>query len=71
MSIVIKYRVFFFIHTQEWASCEPILGLLRPQKASMGSQDWAQITFREEINSNGYNNESARWSAKKNKSKIW
>ena len=40
------YRVFFFILTQEWASCETILGLLRPQMASMGFQDWAQITFR-------------------------
>ena len=40
------YRVFFFILTQEWASCDPNLGLLRPQLASMGFQDWAQITFR-------------------------
>ena len=43
---VVMYRVFFFILTQEWVSFEPILGLLRPQKASMSTQDWAQITFR-------------------------
>ena len=40
------YRVFFGKRTQEWACCELILGLLRPQKASMGSKDLAQITFR-------------------------
>ena len=30
----------------------------------MGSQDWAQITFKLEIHSNGYINESGKWSAK-------
>ena len=34
--------------TQECSYYELILGLLRSQKASMGSQDQAQITFRYE-----------------------
>ena len=42
-----------------------ILLLWRFPKASLGSQDWAQITFREEINSNGLKNESVKWSAKR------
>ena len=42
------YRVFPAKRTQERGCYELILGLLRSQMTSMGSQDQAQITFRYE-----------------------
>ena len=52
------YRVFHVILHQEQDYCEHVLALLTAQRASMSPQDWAQITFRSEMHSNGFNNES-------------
>ena len=40
------YRVIESIRIQRWGQCELLLALLWSKKASMCSQDWAQITFR-------------------------
>ena len=50
----IIYSVFHSIWTQEWGYCELHLGLLRSQRASMWSEDWAQITFRSETHRNKF-----------------
>ena len=54
---IIKYRVFHVILHQEQGCCEHVLGLMTAQRASMSPQDWAQITFRSEMHSNGFYNE--------------
>ena len=43
------YRVFHVIGHQENGCCKHVFGLIGFQKASMSTQDWAQITFRSEI----------------------
>ena len=52
------YRVFHGIGHQKHCCYEHVLALLRAQRASMSPQDWAQITFRSEMNLNDFNNES-------------
>ena len=59
------YSVSKSKRTEEWHCYELIFGLLRSQKGSLGPQDWAQITFWYEINSNGHKNVSGRWPAKR------
>ena len=56
-----KYSVFFFIDLQKQGCCELVFGLLGNQKAFLGPQDWAQMTFRSEILLNKINNEFGRW----------
>ena len=56
------FRVIKSIRIQRWGQCNGlIIGLLRSKRASMCPQDWAPITFRQEIHSIGHNNESGRW----------
>ena len=43
---ICMYRVIERIRIQRLGQCELLLGLMRSKKASMCSQDWAQITFR-------------------------
>ena len=53
---------------QEGGCYKLILTLLRAQRASMSPQDWAQITFRSEMNLNDFNNESGSQLEKREKS---
>ena len=52
------YRVFHGIGHQKHGCYEHVLALLRAQRTSMSPQDWAQITFRSEMNLNDFRNES-------------
>ena len=50
--------MFHGIGHQKHGSYEPVFALLRAQRASMSTQEWAQITFRSEMHLNNFNNES-------------
>ncbi len=54
------YRVFHVIGHQEHGCCEHVFGLIGIQKASMGHQVCAQITFRSEIHPDLFQSEYAR-----------